>query len=240
MLYTILIFRDFIFKENALFTYFIVFFLYETVKITESILNSDDIVYPFLIFRLFVFVPHFVDVYVYAGTINRPLRLLTVFQNVANGLLIMQRPPTKHVANNPLGVGADSSRPYPDITKYTYPFQQIRIFTLSNVRFRSPFRGCIRICGHDESDPYGCLRSAKMLLMGWNFVVVYVSANTIKLCTNVHLQLAITQQHTQNAYFRIAKTILLQCKNPLFARQKPYFCTAKRGFLYNGIMCKRM
>ena len=56
MLYTILIFRDFIFKENALFTYFIVFFLYETVKTTESILNSDDIVYPFLIFRLFVFV----------------------------------------------------------------------------------------------------------------------------------------------------------------------------------------
>ena len=86
MLYTILIFRDFIFKENALFTYFIVFFLYETVKTTESILNSDDIVYPFLIFRLFVFVPHFVDVYVYAGTINRPLRLLAVCQNVANGL----------------------------------------------------------------------------------------------------------------------------------------------------------
>lgn len=56
MLYTILIFRDFIFKENALFTYFIVLFLYKTVKTTESILNSDDIVYPFLIFRLFVFV----------------------------------------------------------------------------------------------------------------------------------------------------------------------------------------
>lgn len=56
MLYTILIFRDFIFKENALFTYFIVLFLYKTVKTAESILNSDDIVYPFLIFRLFVFV----------------------------------------------------------------------------------------------------------------------------------------------------------------------------------------
>ena len=153
MLYTILIFRDFIFKENALFTYFVVLFLYKTVKTAESILNSDDREYPFLIFRLFVFVPHFVDVYVYAGTINRPLRLLTVFQNVANGLLIMQRPPTKHVANNPLGVGADSSRPYPDITKYTYPFQQIRIFTLLNMCFRSPFRGCLCICGHDKSAP---------------------------------------------------------------------------------------
>ena len=90
--------------------------------------------------------------------------------------------------------------------------------------------------GHDKSDPYGCWRSAKMLLMGWNFVGVYVSANTKKLCLHVHLQLAITQQHTQNAYFRIAKTILLQCKNPLFARQKPYFCTAKRGFLFFAIM----
>lgn len=56
MLYTILIFRDFIFKENTLFTYFVVLFLYKMVKTTESILNSDDIVYPFFIFRLFVFV----------------------------------------------------------------------------------------------------------------------------------------------------------------------------------------
>ena len=73
-----------------------------------------------------------------------------------------------------------------------------------------------------------------------HFAGVYVYANTIKLCLHVHLQLAMAQQHTQNAYFGNAKTILLQCKNPLFARQKPYFCTAKRGFLYNGIMCKRM
>ena len=43
--------------------------------------------------------------------------------------------------------------PYPCIIKYIYLFQQIRIFTLSNVRFHSPFRGCIRICGHDKSAP---------------------------------------------------------------------------------------
>ena len=67
-----------------------------------------------------------------------------------------------------------------------------------------------------------------------HFVVVYVSANTKKLCANVHLQLAITQQYTQNAYFRIAKTILLQCKNPHFARQKPYFCNAKTPFLVDA------
>ena len=42
------------------------------------------------------------------------------------------------------------------------------------------------------------------------------------------------QQHTQNAYFRNAKTILLQCKNPLFARQKPYFSGAKTPFLVDA------
>ena len=82
----------------------------------------------------------------------------------------------------------------------------------------------------------GTINRPLRLLTVCHFVVVYVYANTKKLCTNVHLQLAITQQHTQNAYFRNAKTILLQCKNPLFARQKPYFCTAKRGFLFFAIM----
>ena len=115
--------------------------------------------------------------------------------------------------------------------------------TLSNTYIHSTTHVCsflilqvFHICGRDKSVPYGCWQSAKMLLMGCYFAVVYVSANTIKLCTNVHLQLAITQQHTQNAYFRNAKTILLQCKTPLFARQKPYFYTAKRGFLFFAIM----
>ena len=52
-----------------------------------------------------VFIPHFVGVYVYAGTINRPLRLLTVCQNAANNLSIAQHSPMKHVANTPSGVG---------------------------------------------------------------------------------------------------------------------------------------
>ena len=193
MLYTILIFRDFIFKENALFTYFVVLFLYKTVKTAESILNSDDREYPFLIFRLFVFVPHFVDVYVYAGTINRPLRLLAVCQNVANGLLIMQCPPTKHVANIPPGVGADSSRPYPDITKYTYPFQQICVFALSNMRFRSPFRGCIHIRGHDKSAPTAandlpkhCLRIATMPTTDCQNTY-NTNTKTLPLCTTLLL-----------------------------------------------------
>ena len=38
---------------------------------------------------------HFVGVYVYAGAINRPLRLLTVCQNAADRLPISWRTPTK-------------------------------------------------------------------------------------------------------------------------------------------------
>ena len=70
--------------------------------------------------------------YVYVGTINRPLRLLTVCDNAADGLLIMLRPPTKLVTNIPPGVGADSSCPCPCITKYTYSFHHTRILTSSN------------------------------------------------------------------------------------------------------------
>ena len=99
------------------------------------------------------------------------------------------------------------------------PIHRARILTLPNMH--------IRFIVHAFSHYQICVFVP-------HFVVVYVSANTIKLYTNVHLQLAITQQHTQNAYFRNAKTILLQCKNPLFARQKPYFCNAKTPFLVDA------
>ena len=58
--------------------------------------------------------------------------LLVVCDNAANGLLIMLRSPTKLVTNIPPGVGADSSRPYSCITKYTYSFHHTRILTSSN------------------------------------------------------------------------------------------------------------
>ena len=90
--------------------------------------------------------------------------LLVVCDNAANGLLIMLRSPTKLVTNIPPGVGADSSRPYPCITKYTYSHNQICVFKSPHMHFRPPFRGCIRIRGHDKSVPYGCLWFAVMLL----------------------------------------------------------------------------
>ena len=165
MLYTILIFRDFIFKENALFTYFIVFFLYETVKTTESILNSDDIVYPFFIFRLFVFVLPKCVFFVFCIVLCTEHNSCNINYFRCYGLPTIPRLSTKYPTNIPQnvhiqprntphfipqGVGTDSLCLYFHIIKYTYPFQQIRIFTLSNVRFCSPFCGCLHICKHHK------------------------------------------------------------------------------------------
>ena len=104
------------------------------------------------------------------------------------------------------------------------PHYQIRIFIPPHTYVRSSFCRFFYICGRDKSDPYGCWRSVIMLLIGCYFAVVYVSANTIKLCLHVHLQLTMAQQHTQNAYFCNVKTPFLHAKNHTFARQKGGFC----------------
>ena len=39
---------------------------------------------------------------------------------------------------------------------HAFPHYQIRAFTPPHAHFRLSFCGCIRICGHDKSDPYGC------------------------------------------------------------------------------------
>ena len=67
----------------------------------------------------------------------------------------------KHATNNPTGVGADSSRPYPYIIKYVYSFHKIRTFVPSYIHFRSTFRGCIRICGYDKSAPTAAYKLPK-------------------------------------------------------------------------------
>ena len=46
-----------------------------------------------------------------------------------------------------------SPNTYLTIIEYTYSFHHTRVFTLSNMRFHSSFRGCLRICGHDKSAP---------------------------------------------------------------------------------------
>ena len=66
-------------------------------------------------------------IYVYAGTINRPLRLLTVCDNVANTLQNTNVHLRNWLQNIPSGVGTDSSCPYPNIANCTYLHYQIRI-----------------------------------------------------------------------------------------------------------------
>ena len=72
-----------------------------------------------------------------------------------------QLPPTKFATNNPSGIGADSSCPYFYIIKYAYSFHKIRTFVPSNTHFRTTFRGCIRICGHDKSAPTAAYKLPK-------------------------------------------------------------------------------
>ena len=56
-------------------------------------------------------------------------------QNTNKHSVKYQRSPTKWGANTPLGVGADSSRPYPNIIKYVYSHYWIRVFTSSHTHF---------------------------------------------------------------------------------------------------------
>ena len=96
------------------------------------------------------------------------------------------------------------------ITIYVYSINQIRTFALSHTCFHitksafpPPFRVCLRICGHDKSDPYSCERIAIMLLT---------------VCNNAANKLQYTHVHPRN-------TILSHHKNHTFAPQKPYFYT---------------
>ena len=93
--------------------------------------------------------------------------LRTFREGISNGLRMRgehsakhQRSPTKWAANIPPGVGADSSRPYPNIFKYAYPHYQLRVFTSLNTYFHITTRTfpfviswVHHICGHDKSAP---------------------------------------------------------------------------------------
>ena len=118
------------------------------------------IIHEYSHYQIYVSIPRFVGVYIYAGTINRPLQLLTDCHNVANIPRNAQptlrkmstfnhETPTKHTARRRGRFIAPVSLYY-----------QIYIFISPNTciyititHFRSPFRGCLRICGHDKSAP---------------------------------------------------------------------------------------
>ena len=163
---------------------------YHTYISTSSNTCIHFIEYVYSHHRTRISLPHFVGIYVYAGTINRSPTAADGLQQRCEQIAIYTRTPTKCLTNTPPGVGADSSRPYPYINKYTYPhyriyvstlshihihiikhvhsFHRIRIFTSPHTHFPSSFRGYLRICGHDKSDPYSCERPAIMLLTTCN------------------------------------------------------------------------
>lgn len=157
MLYTILIFRDFIFKENALFTYFIVLFLYKMVKTAESILNSNDIVYLFFMFRLFVFVLPKCVFLVFCIVLCTEHNSCNINYFRHCGLPTIPRLSTKYPTNIPQNVhiqprntwrhsvrrrGPIHRVPYFHIIKYAYSFPRTRMSTLSNTYIHSTTHVC--------------------------------------------------------------------------------------------------
>lgn len=46
-------------------------------------------------------------------------------------------------------------------TEYIFSHHRIRIYSSSYTHFRSTFRGCIQICGHDKSAPTAAYRLSK-------------------------------------------------------------------------------
>ena len=224
MLYTILIFRDFIFKENALFTYFIVFFLYETVKTTESILNSDDIVYPFLIFRLFVFV---LPKCVFLCSVLFFAQSITVVISIIFGIVVCQQ---CHVCprNIPRTFREMSTfnheTPHEQSARRRGPIHRVRIFTLLNMHIRF----LVHVCPHYQIrisiPPHTYVRSS--------FCGFFIYAGTINRtptaadglpfcgCLRICKHHKIVYQRTLATCYNTTtytECLLLHCKNHTFA-----------------------
>ena len=90
--------------------------------------------------------------------------LLMCYKYSVKWLRTFHKMPTKHSARRrdrfiaPVSLHYQihifvSPNTYLTIIEYTYSFHHTRVFTLSNMRFHSSFRGCLRICGHDKSAP---------------------------------------------------------------------------------------
>ena len=92
----------------------------------------------------------------------------------------------KHPRNTPPGVGDDSSRPYPDIIKYTYPFHHTRILTSSNTHIRITEYVYTHYQMHIFTSPNTCIQITTHVFSHHHirisvphFVGVFVYAGTI-------------------------------------------------------------
>ena len=146
---------------------------------------------------------------------------------------------TKFPTDTPLGVGA----------RFIVPVSlhcQIRIFTSSNthIRFIATHFHIIKyaysfhrkqISVRHIVDIYGYAgtinRPLRLLTVCqqrcWRIGIMWKIFCEISTFTH-EMRATDLQQHN----IQKTKTILLQCKNPLFARQKPYFYTAKTILLF--------
>lgn len=136
--------------------------------------------------------------------------------------------PTKCTTNTPPAVGADSSYSYFRLTilthfcfharifvlsnthfhftEYIYSHHWIRIYSSSYTHFRSTFRGCIQICGHDKSTPTAACRLSKYCE---RIIKMQHSRNKIRcehFVNTQHLQCKNTDIVLQN--YCICKTIV--------------------------------
>ena len=109
---------------------------------TLSITCIHIIKYTFPHHHTRISVPHFVGVFIYAGAINRSLRLLTVCDNVANTHEIGYEHSARRRGRFIVPVSLHyqiciftSSKTCFRFTAHSYPHYQLRVFTLLNTHF---------------------------------------------------------------------------------------------------------
>ena len=130
---------------------------YHTHISTSSNTCIHFIEYVYSHHRTRISLPHYVGIYIYAGTINRPLQLLTACNNAAddlqqrcerftNNVTPTHEMPTKHSArrrgrfivpvslHNQIRIFTSSNTCF-RFTAHAYPHYRIRVFTLLNTHF---------------------------------------------------------------------------------------------------------
>ena len=146
---------------------------------------------------------------------------------------------TKFPTNTPLGVGTDSSCPYPYIVKSVFSHYQIRVFVSSqtdvhilkyvysnhHTRISVPHFVGVYVYAGAINRPLRLVTVCQQRC--WRIGIIWQTLRKISTF-NHEMRATNLQQHN----IQKTKTILLQCKNPLFARQKPYFCIAKTMLLF--------
>ena len=123
---------------------------------------------------------------------------------------------------------SDSPNPCIHFIEYIFNHHQTRAFISSNTyihftahAFPFPLRVCLRICGHDKSDPYSCERIAIMLLTDCDNAADGLQQRCEQIAIYPRTP---TKHHTfalQIPYFCTTKTILSHRKTHTFAPQKP-------------------